>query len=187
MKNNKIFIMILCAVAIALNIVLGIFARSINLLYLDTIGTIFIAVYFGPWYGASVGALTNIITGIIYNPKDIPFLLVSVSVGLIVGLIAKKFEFNLLTATITGLILSIVCPLIGTPIGVWIYGGLTGTGFDILFLWLQKTGNSIFVSSFISKIASNFVDKIGTCILVWFVINTLPKQYKPEKYITKSM
>lgn len=178
MRQNKTTIMILCALAIALNIVLGIFASSVKLLYLDTIGTIFIAVYFGPWKGAAVGALTNILTGIIFNPKDIPFLLVSVAVGLVVGFISKKFKFNFITALITGIILSIVCPLIGTPIGVWVYGGLSGTGMDFIFLWLQKVGNNIFVSSFLTKISSNFIDKIASCLLVWKLIDFMPKKYK---------
>ena len=54
MRDKKVFIMIFCAISIALNIVLGIVTSSLKLpLYLDTIGTILIAVYFGPWYGAS--------------------------------------------------------------------------------------------------------------------------------------
>jgi energy-coupling factor transport system substrate-specific component len=182
MKNNKTFMMIMCAIAIAMNIVLGIFASSLKLpIFLDVIGTIFIAVYFGPMYGATVGGLTNLITGVIFSPRDIPFLLVNVSVGLIVGFIAKKYKFNFKTAIVTGIILSIVCPLIGTPIGIWIYGGLTGTGTDFLFVWLQQVGHSIFVSSFIAKITSNLVDKIGSCILVWSLIKAMPKNMIPSK------
>ncbi len=182
MRNRKIVVMIFCALAIAMNIVLGIITSSLKLpLYLDTIGTIFVAVYFGPWYGATVGALTNILTGIISNPKDIPFLLVSVAVGLIVGFIAKKFNFGLASAVVTGLILSVVCPLIGTPIGIWVYGGLTGTGTDFLFMWLQEVGNNIFVSSFVAKVLNNILDKVGSCILVWVLIASLPKQFKAEQ------
>ena len=186
MRDKKVLIMIFCAISIALNIVLGIVTNSLKLpLYLDTIGTILIAVYFGPWYGAAVGALTNILTGIIFNPKDIPFLLVNVAVALIVGFIAKKFKFNLVTAIITGLLLSVICPLIGTPIGIWVYGGLTGTGTDFLFIWLQKVGNSIFVSSFIAKITSNFLDKVASCVLVWAVIEGMPKQFKKERLFSE--
>lgn len=182
MRNRKTTVMIFCAIAIAINIVLGIITSSLKLpLYLDTLGTIFAAVYFGPWYGAAVGALTNILTGMLFNPKDIPFLLVNVAVGLIVGFAAKKFNWSLATAVITGLILSVVCPLIGTPIGIWVYGGLTGTGTDLLFMWLQKVGNSIFVSSFLSKILNNLLDKIGSCIIIWALIKSLPAQYRNTK------
>ncbi|MBK5243190.1 MAG: ECF transporter S component [Clostridium sp.] len=187
-RNKKLYIMIFCAVCIALNIVLGIVTSSFKLpLYLDTIGTILIAVYFGPWYGAAVGALTNIITGIIFNPKDIPFFIVSVAVGLIVGFIAKKYKFNLVTAIVTGLILSVICPLIGTPIGIWVYGGLTGTGTDLIFIWLKEVGNNIFVASFISKISSNLLDKIGSCILVWVLIKEMPRQLSKDRLLEGKM
>ncbi|SHJ48225.1 energy-coupling factor transport system substrate-specific component [Hathewaya proteolytica DSM 3090] len=100
-----------------------------------------------------------------------------------VGFIAKKFVWNFKTALITGLILSIVAPLIGTPIGVWVYGGLTGTVSDVFVLWLKNSGASIFTASFIPKIFNNFWDKTGTCLLVYALIKALPRQYKPSSYL----
>lgn len=77
--------------------------------------------------------------------------------------------------------MSIVAPLIGTPIGIWVYGGLTGTGLDFLFIWLKQSGSSIFVASFVPKIINNLLDKIGSCILVYFLIKSLPDTYRPKK------
>ncbi|MCT8978571.1 ECF transporter S component [Clostridium sp. CX1] len=184
MRNKKTFAVILCAIAVALNIVLGtaVAQLKIPLLFLDTIGTIFAAAYFGPWYGASVGAVSNIITGMIFSPKDIPFLLVNVVVGLVVGYIVKKFGFSLTTAIVTGLLLSVICPLIGTPIAVWLYGGVTGTGNDFLVLLLRKSGSDIFTSTFIPRITGNIVDKVLSSLLVLALVKKLPSQYKPEKY-----
>ncbi len=179
MRNEKTRTLVFCALAVAANIVLGILTSSLKLpLYLDTIGTVFVAVLAGPWYGAAVGGLTNLLTGILFNVKDIPFLLVNVVIGIIVGFIAKKYSFNFIVALITGLILSIVAPLIGTPIGIWVYGGLTGTGMDFLFLWLRESGSSIFAASFIPKVINNLLDKIGTCLLVFLLWKSFPQQYK---------
>lgn len=179
MRNEKTRTLVFCALAIAANIVLGILTSSLKLpLYLDTIGTVFVAVLAGPWYGAAVGGLTNLLTGILFNVKDIPFLLVNVVIGIIVGFIYKKYSFNFIVALITGLILSIVAPLIGTPIGIWVYGGLTGTGMDFLFLWLRESGSSIFAASFIPKVINNLLDKIGTCLLVYLLWRNFPQQYK---------
>lgn len=181
MRNNKIFILIMCAMGIAINVVLGTIASrlQIPLIFLDTIGTIFIAVLFGPWQGATVGGLTNIITPILSgNPKDIPFLLVNVVVGLIVGFIARKYRFNIKTGIIAGLILSVVCPLIGSPIAVWLYGGITGSGNDFIFTWLKNSGMDIFQAAFLPRVASNFIDKIGSCLLVFLSMKYIPSQYK---------
>ncbi len=179
MGDKKVYIITLCGISVAINIVLGIITSTLKApFYLDTLGTVFTAVILGPIPGAIVGALTNIITGIIYSPKDIPFLLVNVAVALIVGYAAKKFKYNLVTAIVCGLILSIVCPLIGTPIGILIYGGLTGTVSDIIVLALKSSGSSIFAASFIAKIGNNLLDKVGTCLIAYFLITRLPKSLK---------
>lgn len=171
--------MVFSALAIAINIVLGTVVGLLNipLLFLDTVGTIFTAALFGPLYGAVVGGLTNVIQGMLTNPKNIPFALVNIAVGIIVGLIARKWKFNFKTAIVTGLILAVVAPLIGTPIATYVYGGITGDFNDVFFTWFVQSGQSIFTAAFIPRIASNIVDKIASCILVSFLMDRLPKKY----------
>ena len=123
MKNRKVYVTTFCGVAVAMNIVLGIITSAIGIpLYLDTLGTVLSAAILGPVPGLIVGALSNIITGLIYSVSDIPFCLVNMAVGLIVGLVAKKWEFGIVPAIITGLELSFICPAIGTAIGIYVYG-----------------------------------------------------------------
>jgi energy-coupling factor transport system substrate-specific component len=175
--QSKNFFITFSAICIAINLILGTVVQlfKIPLIFLDTVGTFFGAVLLGPWYGALIGLFTNVIQGVITNPKDIPFALVNVAIGIIVGFIARKFKFNYVTAFITGLIISVVAPLIGTPIAIWIYGGITGGGNDFIFLWLVKSGQDIFTAAFIPRITGNFVDKIFTALLVAFLFTRLPK------------
>lgn len=188
MRNKKVFILTLCAIAVALNIVLGTVAQltKIPILFLDTIGTIFIAVLFGPWQGAAVGTVTNLLTPMLSgNIKDIPFFIVNAVVGIVVGYIAKKYKYNMKTAIISGIILSIVCPLIGTPIVVWVYGGITGSGNDLIFLWLKNTGMEVFSAAFIPRITGNLVDKISSCLLVLLSLKYIPAEYKNMNHQAK--
>lgn len=179
MKKSKTLLITFSAMAIGINIVLGIVTSMLKLpVYLDTLGTVLTAVMAGPLAGAVVGASTNIITGLIYSPQDIPFLLVNVAVALVVGFAAKKYKFNYVNALICGLILSVVCPLIGTPIGILIYGGLTGTVSDIIVMALKSSGSSIFAASFIAKIGNNLIDKVGTCLIACLVIQKLPQDIR---------
>lgn len=179
MNKRKTYILIFSSISIALNIILGtvVDVLSIPLLFLDTVGTIFVAAVFGPFYGALTGGLTNLIQGVITNPKTIPFALVNIAVGIVVGLIARKWKFNYITAIITGIILSIVAPLIGTPIATYVYGGITGDFNDVLFTWLRQSGEKMFTAAFIPRITSNFVDKIASSLIVSFLITRLPKKY----------
>ena len=171
--------MIIASLGIVINIVFGTIIQTLQipLLFLDTIGTIFVAVILGPFAGALTGGLTNIIQGMVTNPKDIPFAIVNIIIGVIVGYIAKKFEFNLKVAILTGLVLSVTAPLVGTPISVFVYGGITGGGTDLIFTWLLSTGQKIFTAAFIPRITGNFIDKIASCILVSVLLKYIPANF----------
>ncbi len=174
----KTRVMILCGLCIAINLVLGTAVQmlKIPLIFLDTIGTIFAAALFGPLAGALTGGLTNVIQGFLTSPQDIPFALVNIAIGVIVGLTAKRFRFDTKTAVLVGLVLSVVAPLIGTPIAIWIYGGLTGGGSDFIVAWLLSTGSSIFTAAFIPRITGNIIDKVASCVLIAVLIQALPKE-----------
>jgi energy-coupling factor transport system substrate-specific component len=163
-------------VGIALNIVLAVLAKSfkIPLLFLDTIGTILVASILGPVFGAITGLITNVITAMVNNPVELPYALVNMTVGIIVGLISKKFGFSLKIAIPTGLLLAIAAPLVGTPITVFLFGGLAGGSLDILAGWLIKSGQKIFTAAFIPRIMSNVIDKTASCVAVAFIISKIP-------------
>ncbi len=166
----------IAALGVGFNIVLATLAKvfGIPFLFLDTIGTIFSAVLLGPFFGAITGLVTNFITAMLNNPVELPFAIVNMTVGIVVGFVAKKYKFDIKTAIITGLVLSIVAPLIGTPIAVYLFGGLAGSSLDILTGWLVNSGEKIFTAAFLPRIGSNLVDKIGSCIVVALIISRIP-------------
>ena len=174
--------LVLCGLAIALNIVLGIVTAALKFpFYLDVMGTIFIAIYFGPWYGAVVGALTNILTSLFSGSfTGMPFMLVSIVVALIVGFVFRKVKFNFVTALVVGIITGIAAPVVGTPIGFAVYGGLTGTISDVAVMFLKQSGAGIFAASFIPKLFNNLLDKIGSILIVYLVVLSLPGNLKPK-------
>lgn len=174
--NHASFPIVFSGICTAINLLLGTVVQTLKLplVFLDTVGTMFGAVLLGPWFGAGIGLVTNVIQGMITNPKNIPFAIVNVVIGLLVGWIARKFAFGWVTALLTGLLIAVVAPLVGTPIAIWIYGGLTGGGTDLVFLWLLKSGQRIFTAAFIPRIAGNLVDKVATALLIAALIRYLP-------------
>jgi energy-coupling factor transport system substrate-specific component len=177
LKTRKTMILTYAAMGIALNVVLGTVVSSmkIPLLFLDTIGTVLISVLFGPWWGALTGGLTNVVLGATTGASAIFFGIVNIAIALVAGYMARRFDFTKwYVALITGIILSIIAPLIGTPIAVAVYGGLNGSGMDLVVLWLRSTGESVFASTFISRITGNFIDKILSCLLVMLMVARLP-------------
>lgn len=163
-------------IGVALNIVLALLTKGFKIpfLFMDTIGTILTASILGPFWGAVVGVITNVITAMVNNPIELPFAIVNMAVGITVGYISRKFGFGIKIAVITGLILSILAPLIGTPIAVFLFGGLSGSSLDILTGWLVKSGNKIFTAAFLPRVASNLIDKTASCIAVAILITKIP-------------
>ncbi|HWR08357.1 CD3073 family putative ECF transporter S component [Sporomusa sp.] len=184
--QTQTFPLVFSSICIAINLVLGTLVQTLKipLIFLDTLGTILGAVMFGPFFGGAIGLLTNIIQGMLTNPKDIPFAIVNLAIGVIVGYVARRYTFSWLTALLTGLLIAVVAPLIGTPIAIWVYGGLTGGGTDLIFLWLLKSGQKIFTAAFIPRITGNLIDKIACALLVaslvrYFPANILRKATNP--------
>ncbi|MGL4910790.1 MAG: CD3073 family putative ECF transporter S component [Romboutsia sp.] len=176
MNTKKITFASMC---IVVNIVFGMFVSMLNLplLFLDTVGTVLGAVVLGPFLGATIGGCTNLVLGLISGPTNIPFALVNIVLGLVVGFVASKKGFGYKEAIFTGLLLAVVCPLVGTPISVLMFGGLSGSGADLLVGFLVQSGQKIFTSAFIPRIVSNIVDKPLSCIMVVYFLSKMPKGF----------
>jgi energy-coupling factor transport system substrate-specific component len=176
-NTRTTFLVALCALAVAINVIGGtvVTGLKIPLLFLDAAGTIFIAALYGPWYGLLVGLITNLVLGVTAGPTNIPFGLVNGVIGLTVGFVSSRWGFSLITSIITGAVLSILCPIVGTPIAVAVFGGLTGGATDVFVLWLKSTGMSMFTAAFLPRLADNLVDKLLSCVLVFIVLRALPK------------
>jgi energy-coupling factor transport system substrate-specific component len=88
--------LVLMPVAMALNIVLGTaVASALKIpIYLDSVGTILVAVLAGPLAGAATGFLTNVVWSFLApppfgSPFAAPFAIVAVVVGLLAGTFAR--------------------------------------------------------------------------------------------------
>jgi energy-coupling factor transport system substrate-specific component len=148
-------------------------------LFLDSIGTMLAAVILGPWIGAIVGFLSNLITGLVTNPVVIPFALVNIWIGLVVGFLARKRGFkDLLTPFLAGLILAVTCPLIASPIAVYLFGGVTGGGLDRFYYSLLESGNDVLSSAFLARIPATFADKIISAYLILITVHLLPVSWR---------
>lgn len=180
--NKKTLSLTISAMGIGLNIVLAVLAKTfaIPFLFFDTIGTILAGALLGPFFGGITGLITNVITSVVNNPVELPYAIVNMVIGIFVGLVAKKFAFTVRTALITGLILSVLAPLIGTPITVYLFGGLAGGTLDIFVGWLAKSGQKIFTAAFIPRVLSNVIDKSVSCVIVALIIQKLPHNIKRE-------
>lgn len=127
-KKMDIKVIVLCAIAVVMNVILGTVIAYLNipLVYLSGIGTIFIAVNFKMRYGVITGFTTHLLLAIIHGPSSLAFGLSSM-VNAIVANVCSRRKFNVVQAVVTGILISLIGSLVSVCIRLVLYGGFFQT------------------------------------------------------------
>ncbi len=178
-KDFSTITLALMAVAIVLNIVLGQVVSLLKLpIFLDSIGTVLVALLAGPWAGGLTGLLTNLIWGLISDPVAAAFAPVAMIIGIVAGLCAKYGLFKKWwQAIISGAIITLALSIVAIPIRVYMFGGVTGSGADFITAYLLATGRDLFSAVLITVITDNLIDKVVTALLAWGIVKGLPRRF----------
>ncbi|HTX18917.1 MAG TPA: ECF transporter S component [Bacteroidota bacterium] len=166
----------LIAVGIGVNLVMGEITSLLRIpLYLDSVGTVFIGVTFGPYAGMVCGLFSNVAAGILVNPPMIFFAPVAMIIGAFSGFVASRGGFSSYwKAGFFGLLQGVLTAFASAPIAAFVFGGLTMGGTDFLVLYFRSMGNSILNSVFYQGLAADPLDKCCSYLLVFFAIARLP-------------
>jgi energy-coupling factor transport system substrate-specific component len=153
-------------VAIAINIAVGQLIYTLKIpLYLDSVGTVLVGVLAGPWAGALTGLLTNLIWGLTgLNVTYAPFAAVAAVIGLLAGLFSEAG---------TGL----VAAILSAPISAYVWGGVTGSGTDVVVAIFRGIGLGILPATFAQGVTSDPLDKAITFLIVWLIVKALPDRF----------
>lgn len=169
----------LIPVAIVLNIVVGQLVSLLKLpIFLDSIGTVLVALLAGPWAAGLTGLLSNLIWGLVSDPVAAAFAPVAMVIGIAAGLLAQAGMFRTWwRAAISGVIIAIALSIVAVPIRVYMFGGVTGSGADFITAYLRATGRDLFSSVIITVIGDNIIDKVVTAALAWAIVRAVPARY----------
>jgi energy-coupling factor transport system substrate-specific component len=170
---------VLMVVAIAINVVVGEIVVQLKLpVYLDSIGTVFVAATCGPWAGALTGALSNTIWGLLIDPNALPWWPVAFFIGLVAGLCANAGLFkSWWKVVVTGFLVALTAATVSTPIAVYIYGGITASGSSFITAYLLQTGQGVLQAVFSTNFLVEPVDKITTSMLAFAIVQGLSKRF----------
>ncbi len=176
-EDFSMLAILIIPVAVAVNFVGGQLASLLKLpCYLDAIGTIFGAMLCGPWVGAVIGLVTNIVTGIA-NPVNFAFIPVSVVVGLVTGFLARKNMFSNWWKWIISMILMALSSIIvAAPIIVYVYGGVTGGGTSIIAATAMAAGANIWAAVIGSDGLFTVVDRVISFVISYLIIKVIPER-----------
>jgi len=178
-KDFNTMTWVLIPVAIAINVVVGQIVLVLKLpVYLDSIGTVLVGVLCGPWAGALTGALSNVIWGLAIDPGAFPWWPVAFFIGLVSGFCAKAGLFkNWWKVVITGFLVALTAAIVSTPIGVYLFGGITASGSSFITAYLLQTGQGVVQAVFSTNFLVEPVDKISTALLAFAIIQGLSMRF----------
>jgi len=168
--------MIVISAAVVLNVLASATIMLLKIpLYLDSIGTVLVAVLAGPVAGAIAGGLSVLIGGITTNPLAIPFIPVGMMIGFVAGWLARLGGFRTWwLALLSGALIAIPTTILAVPIIVFLFGGVSGAGADFGAAYLLAVGTTLLKSVGIANLSSSVADKALTGWLAFTVAHRLP-------------
>ena len=176
-NKQNLSALLLCIAGIALNMLLSLFCTTFGLpLYLDTVGTVAVAVLGGYLPGILVGITTNIMKSI-FDPSSLYYGVLNVLVAYAAARLARLGWFKKPKGVI-GTIL--VFTLIGGGLGSLIPWFMEELSYDSESLSgiLYETGYfNLATSHLCSSLIMDLPDKMITVILVLIIIRLIPSEY----------
>ncbi|MBN1293632.1 MAG: ECF transporter S component [Candidatus Latescibacteria bacterium] len=166
----------LIAFGAALNVSIGYLVSLLKLpIYLDSIGTVFIAALCGWKYGAFVGIAALIILTITAVPTVIAYGGTAIIIALLAaGLTKFGFLKNLKATIIGGLLIGLASAMASTPITTLVFGGVSFAGSDAVTALFKASGFSLWKSVILGKLLIDPVDKLATALICYSLIQSLP-------------
>lgn len=175
------YLAVLIPLGTAINLVGGQVASQLKLpLFLDSIGTAIVAAIMGPWAGAASGVLYNVVASLISgNLLGSLFGICNMATALIVGYMVRKGKFETwVHVALAGVFVALANAMLGAPIAVVVYGGVQGSGVDLLVAGLLSLGQDILSAAFLARVPINLVDKGIAVIIAWIILKRLPENMK---------
>lgn len=181
MKNGKklsLLTVSLIPIGVAVNFIGGQLTNLLKLpVYLDVIGTMIIGILGGPLAGVIVGALSNIINSIT-SPTNLPYIIVSIAIGLVSGLLSEKGMLLTKKKTfISGILLAILGTAMSAPITAFVFGGITGSGDSFIIIALQSIGIGLLPATLIATLTTEILDKVISCFVCYSILNSISERY----------
>ncbi|MUW13450.1 ECF transporter S component [Halorubrum sp. CBA1125] len=182
------FAWVLIPVAVGLNLTGGFLVRMLRIpLFMDTIGTVLLAIIAGPFAAALAGIVTNLVLGAIQSPTSIPFAITQVAIAFAAGYLAYRGWFRILNRKDylkligAGIVIAAVSTIVSTPIVVLVFGGVTGSATSALTGFFLATGAGIVEAVLSQQIITSPTDKIATVIISVYLARQIPTRYLTSK------
>lgn len=183
-ENSIISVRKMCVVALAivLNVIGGQIALMLHLpIYLDSMGTIMIAMLYGPVYGMLPPLLYGLVMGFTLDIYSLYFMPVGLMLGLMTGLISKYFSLKKWRMIPGAMLITIPGTIVSSVITAVLFGGITSSGSTVIVQVLNKAGLGLTASVFIVQILTDYLDRLLSLVVVSYLLRVIPSDlYRTE-------
>ncbi|MFC4555527.1 ECF transporter S component [Georgenia faecalis] len=174
-RDFTLMAILLVPVAIAVNVVGGQLAKSLQLwVFLDSIGTFIVAMLAGPWIGLVTGALSVLILALA-DPTMAPWAILAGAMGFLVGMLARRGMFTSVPrAAVSALIVTVLSVAVSVLISYFLYGGFTTSGVSILTGAINDYSDlPLFAAVVASHVPAELIDKFLSVGIAYVVVRSL--------------
>ena len=164
------------AAGVAVNLTVGQITSALKIpLYLDSIGTVVVAVLCGPWAASLSGAMSNLLAAAFGSPAMPFFIPVVVVIAVQTAFVARHGWFRSIPRVLAaGALQGLVSAAVSAPIASFVFGGTMMAGTDILVIFYRSLGYDLLRSTLFQGLTSDPIDKAATYVLVLMVLRSLP-------------
>lgn len=172
--------LVLIPVVVGINLIGGMLCSLLKLpLFLDMIGTILIACLVGPWAAAICGLITNVFLALVANPVYLPYSIVSILCGVVVGYMVRAGFFkSKWRVVVTCLVCTLVNTISASMVTFFVYGGATGiNSTSVLTAVLIASTKEILLSVLSTSMLENLIDKAIVFLIVYLLVSKIPQRF----------
>lgn len=174
--------MCVIAFAIALNVIGGQIALMLHLpIYLDSMGTILIAILYGPLYGILPPLLYGLVMGFTLDIYSLYFMPVGLMLGLMTGIVSRYIALKGWRIIPGALLITIPGTIVSSVITAVLFGGITSSGSTVIVQILNKAGLGLTASVFVVQILTDYLDRLLSLLLAAALLRVIPADLYRER------
>lgn len=168
----------LVPVAVAINLVVGTVVKELSLpIYLDTLGTILVAVLAGMTGGWLVGTISQLLMGLLTGYQYLPFVVIQWLIVLVALAAARRHGFAGLWRSLGwGVLCGVAGGSLSAVISYFFFGGVTGGGVTVINTLLVSAGVKLGAAVTIGSVGTDVLDKAIAFVLVGALLRGLPRR-----------
>lgn len=177
----------LIPLAVGINLAVGKIVEILRLpMFLDTIGTVLVAVMAGPVGALVTGLVSQVALTAIGGIVWIWFLPVHLAIAIYSSVVAKAGVFGSLPKSIgTGLGCGVLAATMSWPIAYLVWGGVTGGGVTVITTLLTGIGVPLQWSVLFASLGSDLLDKVVVFLVVRTLLLSLPLRLSAQFPLAK--